>query len=179
MGSITPGVNGTLKSNTIENMLYEAAILAINWENDTTKNPNNERRVTLTETKNDRRATLSFDFKVIREKTASGSTSFPVQCALVGTGYVVGTGTTRVDGTISPPSILSNNIYAAIVELSEEFQKRDADQLKNPLGFNTITSLNYDSESLTVSGSASLEVTFSTDNTGNVISRAKTYLVDQ
>ncbi|MBD2130698.1 hypothetical protein NDI39_09995 [Microcoleus sp. ZQ-A2] len=168
MGIITPGTNGTLKSNTIENMLYEASILACNWENDVTKNPTEERRVTLTEDKSAKRATLNFTFKVTREKTATGSTAFPVQTQLVNSGYVVGSG----------GSIVSPNIHAAIVELCEEVQRRDADVNKNSQQLNTITSLNYDSESLTVSGSASFLVDFSIDGTGNAVSRARAYLLD-
>lgn len=178
MGSITPGVGGTLKSNTIENMLYEALNIALNWENDATKNPNNERNITLTEDRAARRVTAAFDLKISRERTTSGATSFPVQTALVSTGYAVGTGTTNVSGVIVPPSIISTNIYAAIVEICEELQRRDIDQNKNPQGLNTVTALNYDSESLTVTGSVNMVVDFSTDNTGNVVSRARAYLID-
>lgn len=178
MGSITPGVNGTLKSNTLENALYEALNIALIWENDTTKNPNNERNITLTEDRAAKRITASFDFKITRERTANGATSFPVQTALVSTGYAVGTGTTNVSGTTVPPSIISTNIYAAIVEICEEIQRRDNDQVKNPQGLNTVTALNYDSEALTVTGSISMVVDFSTDSTGSVVSRARTYLID-
>lgn len=179
MGSITPGVNGTLKSNTIENMLYEALNIAINWENDTSlRNPTNEKNITLTEDRAARRVTASFDFKISREKTSSGATSFPVQTQLITTGYAVGSSSAGSGGVAIPPSIVSTNIYAAIVEICEELQRRDVDQAKNPQGLNTVTSLNYDSESLTVSGSASMMVDFSTDNAGNVVSRARVYLLD-
>ena len=178
MGIITPGVNGTLKSTSIENMLYEALCIAVNWENDKGKNPNEEKKITLNESKSDKRVTANFDFKVKREKTNTGSTSFPVDCQLVSTNYLVGSGTTGVGGATIPPSIVSTNIYGAIVELCEEVQRRDADQLKNPQGLNTVTSLSYDSETLTVSGSVTLVIDFSTDNTGNVITRARAYLLD-
>lgn len=178
MGIVTPGTNGTLKSTFIENMMYEALCVAVNWENDITKNPSGEKKITLTESKSDKRLTAGFEFKLAREKTVNGSTAFPVQCQLVGTGYAVGSGTTGVSGATIPPSIVSTNIYAAIVEIAEDIQRRDADQAKNPQALNTITALNYDSESLTVSGALSLVVDFSTDNTGNVISRARTYLID-
>lgn len=168
MGAVVPGTNGTLKSNTIENMLYEALNIAINWENDQIKNPTGEKRITLTEDKSAKQVTASFDFKINRDKTTVGATSFPVQSALVGTGYTAGT----------TPAIVSDNIYAAIVEICEEIQRRDADSRKNPQSLNTVTTLNYVSESLTVSGSITLVVDASTDNFGNVVTRARAYLLD-
>lgn len=168
MGSITTGTGGTLKSNTIENMLYEALVLAVNWENDVTKNPTAEKKISLNEDKAAKRLTSNFDFKIARERTPTGSTSFPVQTQLIGTNYTPGT----------TPSIVSTNIYAAIVEIVEEIQRRDSDQNKNPQGLNTVTALNYDSESLTVTGAISLVVDFSTDSQGNVLSRARAYLLD-
>lgn len=168
MGSVTVAVGGTLRSNTIENMLYEALSLACNWENDVVKNPTAEKKVSLTEDKAEKRVTANFTFKINRERTSTGSTSFPVQTHLVSTGYAAGT----------TPAIVSTNIYAAIVEICEEIQKRDADVNKNPMGLNTVTSLNYDSEALTVTGSISQSFDFTPDAQGNIVSRAKTYLVD-
>ena len=168
MGSVAPGTNGTLKSTTIENILYEALSIASNWENDLVKNPTGEKKISLSLDMAAKRATASFSQKVNREKTSTGSTAFPVQTQLVSSGYAAGTGS----------AIISTNIYAAIVEICEEIQRRDADNLKNPQGLNTVTSLSYDSEALAVSGSISLVVDFAIDATGNIVSRARTYLLD-
>src|SRR5919202_3898549 len=153
MGSVAPGTGGTLKSTTIENVLYEALSIATNWENDLTKNPTAQRNITLLVDFAAKRVGASFTCKLSRERTATGATSFPVQTQLVSSGYAAGT----------TPSIISTNIYAAIIEICEEIQRRDGDSKKNPQGLNTVTALNYDSEALTVTGSVSLVVDFSTD----------------
>lgn len=168
MGSITVGIAATLKSNTIENILYEALTIASIWENDLVKNPTAEKRIALAVDIAAKRLTASFNQKISREKTASGSTTFPVQSQFVNSGYSAGTGGT----------IVSSNIYSAIVEICEEIQKRDADQSKNPQGLNTVLSLSYDSETLIVTGSVNLAIDVTTDGTGNNVTRAKVYLLD-
>lgn len=168
MGSVTSGSAGTLKSSTIENILYEALTIGANWENDLTKNPSGERKIALSQDFAAKRINAGFTFSLTRERTATGATAFPVQSQLVDTGYKVGTGST----------IISTNIYAAIVEICEELQRRDADSNKNPQNLNTVTALTYDSEALTVTGSITLVVDFSTDATGNIVSRARSYLTD-
>ncbi len=168
MGSVTPGTSGTLKSNTIENMLYEALTIASNWENDLNKNPTAEYKISIQSDYSAKRMTANFTFKLDRQKSTLGSPSFGILCQLVSTNYSAGTG----------GFLITTNIYAAIVEICEEIQNRDANVNKNPQSLNTITALNYDSETLTVTGSVTLIVDNTTDNTGSVVSRARTYLLD-
>lgn len=168
MGSVVPGTGGTLKSNTIENSLYEALVIASNWENDIAKNPSGEKRIALITDTPSKLFNANFTLKIARELTATGVPSFPVQSQLIGTGYTAGSG----------GAIVSGNIYAAIVEICEEIQKREAIAAKNPLNLNGVTELSYNSETLTVAGSVTLSIDTTTDATGNVVSRARAYLVD-
>lgn len=168
MGTIAPGTNGTLKSITIENMLYEALTIASNWESDTTKNPTADYKIAMQVDYAAKRVTANFSFKLDRQRSTTGAPSFPVQCHLVSTNYAVGSG----------GFLISTNIYAAIVELCEELQIRDANVNKNPLALNTVTALDYASEVLTLTGSVNLIVDSTTDSTGSVVTRARTYLLD-
>lgn len=168
MGAITPGTNATLKSNTIENILYEALTVASGWENDLVKNPTAEYKVSIQTNFSARRLNATFNFKLDRVRTATGAPSFPVLCQLVSTGYSSGSGA----------FLISSNIYAAIVEICEEIQLRDGNVNKNPQNLNTVTALNYDAETLTVTGALTLLIDATTDNTGSVVSRARTYLLD-
>lgn len=168
MASLAPSTNGSLRSNTLENALYEALIVASNWELDTAKNPTAEIKIAIQQDFGAKRLNANFTFNLGREKTATGSTAFPVLCQLTNTNYSPGSGGTLV----------STNIYAAIIEICEEVQKRDAITNKNPLGLNTVTSLNYDSETLIVTGSVSFVVDTTIDSTGGAVSRARIYLID-
>lgn len=168
MGSITPGTNGTLKSTTLENALYEALTIASNWESDIAKNPTLESRVSIQSSFATKTLEANFNFKLEKSFNSTDATSFPVVTQLLNTNYSAGSG-----GTIIAP-----NIYAAIVRLCEEIQNRESNVNKNPQAKNAITSLNYDSESLVVKGSVNMNLDFTTDSTGSVVSRARVYLLD-
>lgn len=168
MGSVTPGSGGTLKSVTIENALYEALTLASNWESDVLKNPTLESKIAIQTSFATKTLDANFTFKLEKSFSTTDATSFPVVTQLIGTNYSAGTG-----GTIVAP-----NIYAAIVRICEEIQNREASVNKNPLTKNSITVLNYASETLTVTGSINMSLDFTTDSTGSVVSRARTYLLD-
>lgn len=168
MATYTPGTGGTLKSTTLENAFHEALNSAINFEKDTAKNPQNQQKIGLSINAVTRSATGSFTFSLTKEITTAGTISFPVTDYFTTSGFTPGTGST----------IKSANLPAAIVELAELLQTREQNSTKNPQNLNTITSLNYDSEALTVdcTFAYNLDAAMATD--GGLSLKAKTYLAD-
>jgi hypothetical protein len=168
MAILTPGTGGTIKSVTLENAFHELLSRIATLEQDTSKNSTAATKITMSVDVRSGRVTGNFSFGLTKETTATGSTSFVVVEHLSNSGYAQGT-----NGTIK-----SAGINASLVEVCEMIQTKEQLASKNPTGLNTITGLNYDSETLLITGNFDYNVTGSIDNLGSLVLAAKTYLVD-
>lgn len=168
MAAITPGANGTLKSVTLENSLYEALTLLLLAEADSVKNPQNLNKIIISVSQNNRRISAGFSFDLQKDFDAEGGIVFRAKNYLSNLGYAAGT-----EGTL-----LSPTLPRVIVEIAERMQSSEQDLNKNPNSINGITSLIHDSETLRVDGAVSLECVAAVSAAGLVEIKTKPYLLD-
>lgn len=169
MAGLTLGTGNTIKSNLLEAAFYEVASRIRLLELDASKNTSNANNVTLNLDQTAQRISGSFTFSATKTIATDGSVNWIITPYLVSTGFTPGNPT----GTIK-----SANISAALVELAELIQIREADTGKNPQSIQSITELNYDSEANRVSGAFDFAVNITLAATGETQVRVQAYLLD-
>lgn len=163
MAIITPGTGGTLKKSTAEGQLLELLTLLQITE------------AQFTNTLDAIQISYNLDLLI-----ASSVFAIPASESIDGNGAIIRTASNYLTSlTFSPGTggtFKSANAAQYLMELIGYLQSRENDPAKNPSNFNKITS-NFDGDTNLFSGTVSLDVDVTLDNTtGNTIIYAKEYL---
>lgn len=167
MATFIPG-GGTLKSTTLEGAFFEAVMLLLSKEKDTTLNVSNLSRVSFT---------------IDQGLIATGSCTFSAQENLSATDDSVSWNVSNYLGSgfvFSPGSggtLKATNLPAAIVALAKRMQNLESQTSKNSKGLNNIA-ITYDSDLLTVRVNWQCQLDLATNANGRAETIVKTYLVD-
>lgn len=165
MAVITPGT-GTLKSVTLEGAFVEALFLLSIFEGSTTNNPNGTRRLTMTFSPSTKKLTGSWTFDAVPALDTSGNPIFTIQTHLTGVGFTPGT------------AVKSANLPAAIVELANMINFKEADVAKNPGANQKITALDNSGEDRSSTGSFDFDLTLTVNTDGSTKLVGSSYLLD-
>lgn len=167
MTAITPGNNGTLKSDSAEGQLLELAAFIRFAEQLATTNPTNRNAVTVAYNLQTFTANLTFTIPAIPGINANGQSIITASAYLINTNFNVGTA-----GTFK-----STTPEAYLLELITYIQIKESDITKNTLNSNNVTA-NYDSDDNVFSGSATIPIIAALDEDGNTKIIADEYLKD-
>jgi hypothetical protein len=164
MTEITPGTDGTLKTDTAEGQLLELFTYLQLAEANAVKNPNGRNFISGTYNIDTLVFSGSFSLPVLFT-TLAGQISIGATEYLTNPGFDAGSG-----GTFT-----SDNPAQYLLEIITFLQNREADTEVNPQQINNVSGT-LDTDSRLFSGTVSIPLTMTLSNSGDAVFSAKEYL---